>query len=132
MGSINLSSRSAIITLLIVQFIPLVLMPPSSFQLSSQEWWLPVLLLMLALVATFQLIVRKTESVWPWDLISFSHGFNIISRLMLLMPHSMTIINNQDAFNTLYVVFSVFSMLASGFYLMWLALPQTRSGIFQD
>ncbi len=128
----KLTSRTAIFAILILQFIPLILMPPSSFKATNQEWWLPALLMVLSAIAVVRLFTGKNETGWPWDLISFSHGFNIISRLMLVMPHSMIIVNGKDAFNTPYVMLSIISIIASALMLLYIALPQVRVGVLQD
>jgi hypothetical protein len=88
------------------------------------------MLSILAIIAVVMLLVRHTESSWPWDLISFAQGFNIISRLMMLMPHAMVVVDKADTFNTLYVVLSVLSIAASWFYLSYVNKPAVRTGIF--
>lgn len=127
-----ITTRPAITTILILQLIPLVLLPPSSFGATTQEWWLPMLLLACALAAIAQIILRHSESTGPWDLLSFSHGFNIISRLMLLMPHATVIANGQQVMNTAYVIITLFSILASAAVLWYIGLPTVRTGLFQD
>jgi hypothetical protein len=108
------------VILLWLQFVPLILFPLSSYNVTTQEWWLPAMLVVLALVGTVQLVVRRSLAPWPWYLISFSQGFNIISRLMMVMP---------QVFNGLYVTLSVISMLASAFYLWYTELPEVRLNV---
>ncbi len=60
-----LATRPAITTILIAQFVPLLLFPADSFASTSQEWWLPVLLAVMVLVADVELIVRRTTQVRP-------------------------------------------------------------------
>ncbi len=87
MKRIDLANPRMITTLLFLQFIPLLLFPPSTFEITSQAWWLPAILVLLSIIGVIQ-VFRKSIAVWPMFLISFSHGFNIISRLLMLMPQS--------------------------------------------
>src|SRR5512146_3280248 len=82
-----LTTRTTISVMMILQFIPMVLFPPESFSPTTQEWWLPVVLAVLTIISIIQ-IFRHSVAVWPWNLISFSQGFNIISRLMMILPHA--------------------------------------------
>ncbi len=124
-----LVKRTSIILILIFQFIPILLYPPSTFDPATQEWWLPVLLAILAAVAAFQLIFRRSLAVWPWHLLSFSHGFNIISRLMMLMPHATTIIDGKQMIDLPYVISTLVAMGLSQFMLWYAELPEVRSGL---
>ncbi|MCL5996327.1 MAG: hypothetical protein M1546_09760, partial [Chloroflexi bacterium] len=90
--------------LLLLQLIPLVLFPPESFGPTTQEWWLPVLLVVMVVAADMELIARRSEKTWPWYLIGFAHGFNIISRLMMLWPHATVIADGAAVLNAPYVV----------------------------
>jgi hypothetical protein len=128
----KLVSPSAIKTILFLQFIPLVLFPPASFKLSSQEWWLPVLLALMVLVAVIQIVFQKSRAMWPWYLISFAQGFNIISRLMMLMPHATTGVGEDYVFNTLYVLLTTLSMLCSAFLLWYTEWPEVRLGLSRE
>ena len=128
----SLIQHKTISILLVVQFVPLVLFPPSSFSLATQEWWLPVVLALLVAISVFQLLERHSQAQWPWYLISFAQGFNIISRLMMLMPHSTVDQDGQQVFNTLYVVLSVVSMALSAFLLWYTELPEVRLGVLKD
>ena len=86
-----ITRAKAIPLILVAQIIPLVLFPLSTFVPTGQEWWLPVLLGLLSSVGVFQLVFRHSLALWPWFLISFAQGFNIISRLMMIMPHAILI-----------------------------------------
>jgi hypothetical protein len=114
---------------LILQFIPLILFPPESFK--TQEWWLPVLLALLVVIAVIQLY-RHSLAVWPWYLISFAQGFNIISRLMMLMPHITRNDNGAQVFNAPYVVLTVLSLVFSTFLLWYTELPEVRLGLVRE
>jgi len=128
----TISTRKWITALLILSFIPLILLPPTSFSMTSQEWWLPVLLMGLALVAAIQLVFRNNDKTWPWDLLAFSQGFNIISRLLLLMPHATVNFEGNPVFNTAYVLMSVVSMVFSAFLLWYMTLPSVRIGLLKE
>lgn len=93
-----ISQPTVVTFLLIVQFIPLLIFPADVFSPTSQQWWLPVLLTILAIFAMIKISVQRSDELWPWYLVSFSHGFNIISRLMMLMPHAT---NNVEVFRSL-------------------------------
>jgi len=120
------ASRGIIVVILILQVIPIMLFPAASFAPTSQEWWLPVLLLMMVLLADLQLILRHNTDIWPWHLLTFSHGFNVISRLMMLWPHATRMLNGEMVMNGPYVSLSCISMAASGFLLYYLELPEVR------
>ncbi len=116
---------------LILQFIPLIMFPPSSFSSTTQEWWLPVLLVIMASVAVIALLVRHTPKRWPWDLLSFAQGFNIISRLMMIWPHSATQVGSTWVLNVPYVVLSVVSIVLSALILMYLEKPDVRNALLR-
>jgi hypothetical protein len=104
---------------LILQFIPLILFPPESFK--TQEWWFAVVQLF-----------RHSLALWPWYLISFAQGFNIISRLMMIMPHATRNDNGTQVFNTPYVVLTVVALLCSTFLLWYTELPEVRLGLVRE
>lgn len=114
-----------IATFLILQVIPLLLYPPASFNPASQEWWLPVVLAVLALVGAIQ-ILRRSLAAWPWYLISFSQGFNIISRLMLVLSRVTVNVDGSQVFNTPYVLMTVVAMGFSAFLIWYTDLPEVR------
>jgi hypothetical protein len=126
-----LTNRTAIVVMLIMQFIPMVLFPIESFSAKTQEWWLPVLLAFLAIISIIQLF-RGSVASWPWHLIGFSQGFNIISRLMMLFPHATYNDGGQQFFNLNYVVLSIVAMLLSAFLLWYTELPEVRLGLLRN
>jgi hypothetical protein len=128
----TLTTRQAIITILLLQFIPLILFPLSSFRLTSQEWWLPVLLAVIAIVGVFQLVFRQSTENWPWYLVSFCHGFNIISRLMMLLPHATRNENGVWVFNGPYFFLTVASILLSTLMLIYVEMPDVRQGLLKE
>lgn len=112
--------------LLILQFVPLMLFPPKAFAASSQEWWLPALCGVLALFSTLQLAIRRTPQLWPWYVLSFAHGINIISRLMMIMPKATVNVKGALKPNGLYLLLTVLSMLVSAFYLWYYEQHEVR------
>jgi len=114
-----------IATFLILQVIPLLLYPPASFDPASQEWWLPVVLAVLALIGTIQ-VLRRSLAAWPWYLISFSQGFNIISRLMLVLSRVTVNVDGSQVFNAPYVLMTLVAMGLSAFLIWYTDLPEVR------
>ena len=127
-----MASRGFIIGMLVLQFVPLVLFPPESFSPKTQEWWLPALLVLLAIWADVELIVRRNDRVWPWDLIAFSHGFNIISRIMMLWPHATRQVNQVNVLNVPYIVLTFVAIALSAALLWYSELPDVRTGLLQE
>ena len=127
-----ITSRKTIIAALILQLIPLILFPSESFSPNTQEWWLPVLLAALVLLADFELIVRRSSQVWPWYLMSFSQGFNIISRLMMLWPHAPHTVNGATVANMPYILLTLLAMGLSALLLWYTELPEVRLGLLRE
>jgi hypothetical protein len=109
---------------LFLQLIPLLLFPPSSFVLTSQTWWLPAILVVLDIVAMAQLF-RKTTAMWPLYLLSFAQGFNIISRLLMLMPQSVPMAEGAS-FDFVYFTLSIIAMIASSYVLWFIERPSVK------
>ena len=127
-----IASRGIIILVLLLQFIPLILFPPESFSPTTQEWWLPVVLAVLVLWADLELIVRRSPQAWPWYLMSFAQGFNIISRIMMLWPHATKVVGQATALNVPYVVLTFVAMVLSAFLLWYTELPDVRLGLVRE
>lgn len=127
-----LTRPSVVVALLILQFIPLLLFPPSTFDPASQEWWLPVLLAILVLIAIFQLVFRRAIALWPWYLMSFSQGFNIISRLMLFMPHASRSVGDSVSVDWVYMILSIISIVISMGYIIYCELPDVRMSLLSQ
>jgi 4-amino-4-deoxy-L-arabinose transferase-like glycosyltransferase len=125
-----LSSRGVIPVVMCLQVVPLLILPPSSYTGKSQEWWLPALLTFLVIIALVQILVRKTRAPWPWYLVSFAQGVNIISRLMMLMPHATRNNSGVQEFNTVYVIVALAAMVLSAFEIWYNDLPEVRRKIF--
>ncbi|MEN6409915.1 MAG: hypothetical protein ABFD44_09425 [Anaerolineaceae bacterium] len=127
-----ITQPKAIIPILLLQFVPLLLMPAASYSMSTQEWWLPMLLAILALWGSLSIIIRGNSNSGPWYMIGFAQGFNIISRLMLLFPHATHIVNNASVFNTQYVTMSVVSMIISALLLVYIEYPEVRINMIKE
>lgn len=116
-----LGNKKFLYVLLILQVIPLLLFPPSIFKPTTQTWWLPALLVVFALIGTIQ-IFRQARVPWSLYLISFAHGFNIISRLMMLLPQSTAGASTDQ----LYFILSIVALIGSAFYLWLMEVPRVR------
>ncbi len=116
--------------ILILGLVPIVIFPPSTYDIKSQEWWLPLILVVLALVGIVELF-RKSSAPWPMYLVAFAQGFNIISRLLMFMPNSTLEVNGVQAVNTLYLVLTVISMITSGLILWYIELPEVKQKLAQ-
>jgi hypothetical protein len=114
---------------LVAQIVPLLMFPASAFTLKTQEWWLPALLTLLTVLALIQLLVRRSPESWPWHVLGFSQGFNIISRLMMLMPHAAAFVDGVQRFDVRYVALSIGSMVLSAGALWLGELPEVRASI---
>lgn len=125
-------NRSLIIPFFILQLIPIVVFPLDSYAMTTQEWWLPLLLAVLVIFAAFELLVRHNPESWPWYLLSFGQGFNIISRLLMLMPHTVLNTKSGQVFNTFYVIITLFSVAISWFFLWYLEQPEIRMSVMQN
>lgn len=124
-----LSQPQVISAILILQIIPLVLFPPNVFKPTSQIWWLPALLVVLALIADFQIIVRRTTAVGPWLLIGFAQGFNVISRLMMVWPNATITSESGTGVNWVYLILTFISMGISTWLLVYTERPAIREGL---
>jgi hypothetical protein len=131
MQSQALARPATIKALLILQVIPLMMLPPESFSGTTQEWWLPVMLVVMVLVAAYALIVRRTSAAWPWYLVSFTQGFNIISRIMLVWPHATANVSGQQTIDWAYLLLTLISVLWSTFLLWYFEKPAVRVGLLR-
>lgn len=124
-----LSLRGLIPVIMCFQIVPLLIFPASSYTVKTQEWWLPVLLTFLVVVALVQILIRKSQAAWPWYLVSFAQGVNIISRIMMLLPH--VTVNNEGTqqFNAGYFLIAVLAMVLSAFEIWYNELPEVRRSL---
>jgi hypothetical protein len=122
-----------IVVILILQFIPLILFPPSSFSATSQEWWLPAVLTVLCLIAVINLFLNRTSiSEWSWHLISFAQGFNLISRVLMLFPNITSKVNGVQIFDWAYLVLTIIAIALSVFMLWYIELPEVKVGLLKQ
>jgi zinc transporter ZupT len=128
----TLAKRNIAVIILILQIIPLVIFPPDSYSPTNQEWWLPVILGVLAVVSVIQLLTGKNNPIWPWLLMGFSQGFNIISRILMFFPHITHNVNGTQEFYTAYVVIGTVAMALSLFMLWYTELPEVRMTLVRD
>ncbi len=89
-------SRKLSITLMVVQFIPLILIPPSIIQTDSQILTIPIFLILLALIATLALALGN-RTAWPRAMLVFAQGLNVVTRLMILLSTAMPDKTTVDA-----------------------------------
>ena len=120
-----------IVLILILQFIPLLLFPASSFAPTTQEWWLPALLALMVLVAIVQVVVRRSAAAGPWVLIAFAQGFNIISRVMMLWSHATVNVEGAQVVNWPYIIMTFLAMGMSAFVLWYVEKPEVRVGLLR-
>ena len=118
--------RGVIWAVMCFQIVPLLIFPASAYSVRTQEWWLPVMLTFLVVISLVQILIRKTSAAWPWYLVSFAQGVNIISRLMMLLPHTTQNRNGVQVFNASYFFIAVIAMLLSVFEIWYNELPEVR------
>lgn len=110
--------------MLILQFVPLVLYPPDLLARFSEGTWLGLSVAVMALIAVIGLVSGRVQSLWPWYLLSFCHGFNIIGRLMLVWPAATS---DSSGANTLYLIVTIVAILLSLAFLWYNELPDVRT-----
>jgi hypothetical protein len=115
-----LSGPRLVYVIMSLQVIPLLLLPGESWSLSTQEWWLPVMLSVLVVYALVQLLIRRTRSM-------AAQGFSIISRLMMLLPHSTIAEGKVQRFDLPYVLLAVVSICLSWLWIWYCDLPEVRN-----
>ncbi len=122
----SLTHPVTVAAVLIIQIVPLILFPLSLFTINNQDWWLPVLLAIMVLVADFQIIVRRSVQTGPWYLLAFAQGFNVISRLMMVWAHATITVNKVNVPNTSYILLTALSVILSVFVLWYSEKPEVR------
>jgi hypothetical protein len=127
-----IAGRNVVVVMLIAQVIPLLLFPAKSFAATSQEWWLPVLLAAMVVAANIEILGRGSRKPWPWHLMIFAQGFNIISRLMMMWPNATTISGGATVLNVPYLSLTLLAMAWSAFLLWYLELPDVRLATARD
>jgi len=127
-----IAARKVVVATLVLQPVPLLLFPPESFAANSQEWWLPVLLTLMILAALLELLVRGSRKVWPWHLMSFAQGFNIISRIMMMWAHATKTSGDATVLNLPYLGLTLVAMTCSAVLLWYFELPDVRLAAARD
>lgn len=117
--------------LLFVQIVPLIIFPIEVFDPKSQQWWLPLLLAVLAFIAAVQIVVFNSLTSTPWTLTSFAQGFNIISRLMMLLPGSSSMGSGELVFNIPYITINIAAMLLSALWIWYTSLPEVQTALIR-
>lgn len=130
MKNSSLTKPLFIKSVLIFGLIPILFFPAATFNINSQEWWLPAILVLMGLVGLVQ-ILRKSNAPWPMYLISFAHGFNIISRLLMFMPQAANDVNDVMTVDGVYIVLTLVSMVISGIILAYVELPEVKQQLAQ-
>ncbi len=125
MARFDIANPKVVNAILLLQFIPLLLFPPYFFKPTAQTWWLPALLVIFAAVGVVQ-IFRRQRLAWPLYLISFAQGFNIISRLLMLMPQSTQNTTDGALINVPYLVLSLIAILWSALTLIYVEKPEVK------
>ncbi len=128
----QLASRAVIAGALGSQVVPLLLFPPESFSPNSQEWWLPVLLGAMVVAAVVEVLVRQRRTLWPWHLMIFAQGFNIISRIMMMWAHATKTVGGATVLNWPYLALTFLAMAWSAMLLWYFELPEVRMGAVRD
>lgn len=126
-----IANRGVIVAVLVLQVIPLLLFPYEVFSPTTQEWWLPALLVVMALIASAELILRRSDKLWPWYLISFAHGFNIISRIMMIWPKATIGSGDNATVNWGYLSLTFVSILLSALMLWYSEQAKVRIGLLR-
>lgn len=126
-----LFSRVVISLILILQIIPLLLFPLEVYSPDSQEWWLPAMLTGMAIVAVVNVFIRGGSQLWPWLLIAFVQGINIISRLMLIWPQGSTQTGRVTTLDVPYILATLVALAMSLFMLWYTEKPAVREGLLR-
>ena len=121
-----LTLRGMIPVVMCVQVVPLLIFPPNAYSMDSQEWWLPALLTFLVIISLVQILIRRSQATWPWRLVSFAQGLNIISRIMMLLSHTTVNHEGTQVFNTAYFLVSVVAMVLSALEIWYAELPEVK------
>lgn len=108
-------SRKLSIALMLIQFIPLILIPPNIIAANSQVLTMPVFLVLLTLVATAALAMGN-RTAWPRAMLIFAQGINVVTRLMMLVSRAMP----ADTVDGLFVLLSFVAIGLSGYVLYML------------
>jgi hypothetical protein len=96
-----------------------------------RELLTPASIASMVVVAAIEVIVRRGTAIWPWTLMVFAQGFNIISRIMMVWSHATVSDSGVTSPNWTYLVMTLASILLSAFLLTYLERPDVRSGLLR-
>jgi hypothetical protein len=106
--------------LFFLQWIPLLLFPPSTFGSS-----LPVVGVVIAALLALGVVMWRGRG-WALTLAIFLQGFNVIVRLMILLSHAVGPESSGSNVDVPFIVTSLLAMALSAWYLYRLDKPDTR------
>ncbi len=122
-----ITNRVMIPVILCLQILPLIVFPLNIYNITTQEWWLPVFLTLLTVISLIQVLLRRNIASWPWYLLAFSQGFNIISRILMVLSHAtVTVEGGAQRANWTYLLIAFAAMLFSSFEIWYCELPEVR------
>ncbi len=130
MNGQSITSRGFIALVLILQFVPLVMAPPALLQAFSTQTWFGFGLAAMALVAVLVILGLRTREVWPWYLLAFCHGFNVISRILMLWQN--TILEKGKGIDVAYLLIIVAAIVLSTLFLWYNELPDVRTRLARE
>ena len=111
--------RELITTVAIGQFIPILLYPPAVLT-SVNPIILGIIVAVFAVVG-FYLVQRR---VWAKTLTIFMQGFNIITRLMILIAHGANPLKDGGGLNWDVIVFNLVAIALSSLILYRFDVPE--------
>jgi len=82
-------------------------------------------------VGAIKIVVQRTTDLWPWYLVSFSQGFNVISRIMMLMPHATKNVGGVQVTDAAYLITNALAIIISFGYIVWAELPDVRLSLLE-
>lgn len=117
-------NKSSLLTIYILQIIPLLIYPPET--LKSGGIIIGIMVVVFALLGYGLWRGRN----WALSLSLTMQGFNVVARLLMLFPNSLIGgAGGTFEFNFLYIVLSVVSIGLSLFFLLRLDRPDVRATI---
>lgn len=115
-------NKSSLLSVYILQIVPLLIYPPET--LKSGVIIVGIMVVIFALLGYGLWRGRN----WALSLSLTMQGFNVVARLLMLFPNSLTG-GSGGNFNSLYIVLSIVSIALSMFFLLRLDRPDVRATI---
>jgi len=106
-----------------LQFIPIIIYPPSTYQ----GGWVVILVVVAGLLALGYFL--KQGRSWALKLSIFIQGLNIIIRLMIGIAHIARPANLGGGFDGALIITSLLGILISGWFMFRLDEPDIQSTI---